>query len=61
MLWRSQNNNFIAIRWEKMREKFIALSFDGAVAGESRPAGCGGAIRNYNGGFPAAFSAKGIQ
>lgn len=61
MLWRSQNRNFIASRWGKMREKFTALSFDGAVVGESRPAGCGRVIRNYDGGFPAAFSAKGIQ
>jgi len=61
MLWRSQNINFIAIRWEKMPEKFIALGFDGVVAGESRPTCCEGVIRNYDGGFPAAFSAKGIQ
>lgn len=45
----------------KKCERNLLQSFDGAVVGESRPAGCGGAIRNYNGGFPAAFSAKGIQ
>jgi len=44
MSWRNQNSNFIiAIRWEKW-ERFITLSFDRAVAGESRPAGCGGVI-----------------